>query len=651
MGDNINVIIRVRQLPPSQPTCIEEITDNTITLNGKPKLKFSKVYNCEPELLYQDFPKKIVESFLGGQNGAVIMYGVTGSGKTYTVDRLMQCIISEVLKLAQRIDVSYMEIYNEYVYDLVDAWSQTPVKKINPHKMEEKIEILGSVIRGITEAEIKSQQEITDLIGYGKLKRTTEATLANANSSRSHSIIRLNLNNGVVQSFLYIVDLAGSECSSKSGDNKDRIREASFINKSLLALSTLVFNLSRGYHTSYRDSKLTKILEPCVGGNSKTLIICCLNPLPDNLAESLVTLEFGKRAAGITQSVYENIKRIGVSIADYIGEILRLRDENKQLREFVCKLKETIGKNGIPIPTFFETCRPTGNENNAEPKVSVEQGNGGSKQAPVRKEQRQMRSMTPHPEGTKFFVGTKNRSISRPRTPPPRMGGRSVGVTMNAFVPSKGRERSSSSASSASSIFAGNTEVDSARSTKFLPPLTRPSSTGSSGRKSTYQGERTPQNVVRPDSTFSLSVSAPDQPSLFSPTPTRRGRSEDEKDERRADFSKLAEELRSLRDGEEKMGIIRMNSADSVSSGDDTGSTRSGSAFSEIDCSRLLGVSEDQTEISVIREMQQEINTKNEEIADLKTRNAEYLFGILKLERQLECLTELPESRTQLSGR
>ena len=146
---------------------------------------------------------------------------------------------------------------------------------------------------------------------------------------------------------------AGSECATKSGENKERIREGSFINRSLLALSTLVFNLSRGYRGIREISKLTKVLEPCVGGNSKTLIICCLNPLPDNLNESLVTLDFGKRASGITQNVYENIKRIGASFGDYIKEILKLREENKQLRDIVNKLKELANKTGNPVP--FET--------------------------------------------------------------------------------------------------------------------------------------------------------------------------------------------------------------------------------------------------------------------------------------------------------
>ena len=87
-----------------------------------------------------------------------------------------------------------------------------------------------------------------------------------------------------------------------------------------------------------------------MGGNSKTLIICCLNPLPDNLNESLVTLDFGKRASGITQNVYENIKRIGASFGDYIKEILKLREENKQLRDIVNKLKELANKTGNPVP-------------------------------------------------------------------------------------------------------------------------------------------------------------------------------------------------------------------------------------------------------------------------------------------------------------
>ena len=148
-------------------------------------MTFSKVYDgTEPEVMYQDAPKMIVSSFLEGKNGCIMCYGVTSSGKTFCIERILSSTISHVLNDVQKIDVSYLEIYNEYVYDLIDKWNKTPTHKTNPHKMENKIENVGSILRGITEAEIKSSEEITELISYGKQKRTTEATLANANSSR-----------------------------------------------------------------------------------------------------------------------------------------------------------------------------------------------------------------------------------------------------------------------------------------------------------------------------------------------------------------------------------------------------------------------------------------------------------------------------------
>ena len=111
-------------------------------------------------------------------------YGVTSSGKTFCIERILSSTISHVLNDVQKIDVSYLEIYNEYVYDLIDKWNKTPTHKTNPHKMEDKIEIQVLFLEVLQKPKLNFTEEITELISYGKQKRTTEATLANANSSR-----------------------------------------------------------------------------------------------------------------------------------------------------------------------------------------------------------------------------------------------------------------------------------------------------------------------------------------------------------------------------------------------------------------------------------------------------------------------------------
>jgi Kinesin motor domain len=301
--ENVRVIIRLR------PYTLETeskffTTSNSISIEGKKQYQFDHIYNgIEPEVIYNESTKDmIIGTVRDGINSCIIAYGQTSSGKTYSISRITQCCIQTIFETVKSITdrifllhVSYFEVYNETIYDLVDYLSN------------KNIEILDKTIKGLCETVVHSVEDVQNLIQLGDRHRTIESNSVNTSSSRSHGILRISIESvnkygyDGTKSYLYLCDLAGSENASKTGENKNRIKEATFINKSLLALTMLVNNLTKNMHLNYRDSKLTRILEPCIGNNSRLLMMCCINPNLPDVSESINTLEFGTRAKGIKQ--------------------------------------------------------------------------------------------------------------------------------------------------------------------------------------------------------------------------------------------------------------------------------------------------------------------------------------------------------------
>jgi kinesin family protein 5 len=265
-----------------------------------------------------------VDDILNGYNGTVFAYGQTGAGKSYTmmgsdidddvgkgvIPRIVQQIFASILASPSNIEytvrVSYMEIYMERIRDLlVPQNDNLPVH-------EEKNR--GVYVKGLLEVYVSSEEEVFEVLRRGGTARAVSATNMNAESSRSHSIFvvtvtQKNVETGSMKSGqLFLVDLAGSEKVGKTGASGQTLEEAKKINKSLSALGMVINSLtdSKSSHIPYRDSKLTRILQESLGGNSRTTLIINCSPSSYNDAETLSTLRFGMRAKTIKNKAKVN---------------------------------------------------------------------------------------------------------------------------------------------------------------------------------------------------------------------------------------------------------------------------------------------------------------------------------------------------------
>ena len=267
--------------------------------------------------------KSTVDDIMDGYNGTVFAYGQTGAGKSYSmmgsmddpeqkgiIPRITEQIFTAIQNGSDTIDwllrVSYMEIYMEQIRDLLKpANSNLPI-----HEEKGK----GVYVKGLTELYVQSADEVYEIMRVGGEARKVASTNMNQESSRSHSIFVINVEqeNRETKSkksgTLFLVDLAGSEKVGKTGASGQTLEEAKKINKSLSALGMVINALTDGKssHVPYRDSKLTRILQESLGGNSRTTLIICCSPSSYNDQETLSTLRFGTRAKAIKNKAKVN---------------------------------------------------------------------------------------------------------------------------------------------------------------------------------------------------------------------------------------------------------------------------------------------------------------------------------------------------------
>ncbi|EPS70906.1 hypothetical protein M569_03849 [Genlisea aurea] len=263
---------------------------------------------------------QLVQSALDGYKVCIFAYGQTGSGKTYTMmgkpehsdqKGLIPRSLEQVFETRQILEaqgwkyemqVSMLEIYNETVRDLlapsrssssVDAGKQYTIKH----------DAIGNTyVSDLTIVDVRSSKEVSYLLDRAAQSRSVGKTQMNEQSSRSHFVFTLRIS-GVnentdqhVQGVLNLIDLAGSERLSKSGSTGDRLKETQAINKSLSSLVDVIFALAKKEeHVPFRNSKLTYLLQPCLGGDSKTLMFVNLSPEPSSVGESLCSLRFAAR--------------------------------------------------------------------------------------------------------------------------------------------------------------------------------------------------------------------------------------------------------------------------------------------------------------------------------------------------------------------
>lgn len=294
-------------------TCHIEMKDFTGTFT------FDRIFPAETEQfeIFEYSLQNTVIDVMNGYNGTVFAYGQTGSGKSYTmmgpnidetgtrgvtpriVDQIFNMIEQSSSDIEYMVKVSYMEIYMERIRDLL--FPQNDNLPIHEDKTR------GVYVKGLTEKYVSSIQEVFNIMKQGDKIKSIASTNMNLESSRSHSIfmIVVSQKNVVTGSQktgqLFLVDLAGSEKVNKTGASGQTLEEAKKINKSLSTLGMVINALTDGKasHVPYRDSKLTRILQESLGGNSRTSLIINCSPSSFNDLETLSTLRFGARAKNI----------------------------------------------------------------------------------------------------------------------------------------------------------------------------------------------------------------------------------------------------------------------------------------------------------------------------------------------------------------
>ncbi|ERE82251.1 kinesin-like protein KIF17 [Cricetulus griseus] len=297
------------------------------------------------EQIYNEIAYPLVEGVTEGYNGTIFAYGQTGSGKSFTMQGLpdppcqrgiiprafehvfesVQC--AENTKFLVR--ASYLEIYNEDVRDLLGADTKQKLElKEHPEK--------GVYVKGLSMHTVHSVAQCERVMETGWKNRAVGYTLMNKDSSRSHSIFTISIEIYAVDERgkdhlragkLNLVDLAGSERQSKTGATGERLKEATKINLSLSALGNVISALVDGRckHIPYRDSKLTRLLQDSLGGNTKTLMVACLSPADNNYDESLSTLRYANRAKNIKNKPRINEDPKDALLREYQEEIKRLK--------------------------------------------------------------------------------------------------------------------------------------------------------------------------------------------------------------------------------------------------------------------------------------------------------------------------------------
>jgi kinesin family protein 5 len=325
----------------------------------------------------------IIADVLKGYNGTIFAYGQTSSGKTFTMEgpdiygpdrgvipRIVENIFNFIMIAPETLEftvrISFVEIYLERIRDLLtDGGNNLQIHENNQR---------GVYIRNCTELYMQSPEEVLAIIATGNQRRRVASTGMNDQSSRSHAVVLIELHQkdvekgGAKTGKLYMVDLAGSEKVSKTGADGETLEEAKNINKSLSALGLVIMNLTestRGAHIPYRDSKLTRILQESLGGNSRTTIVICCSPSSYNSGESLSSLQFGKRAKKVKNKARVNvefsaaelakqleqakaeIRRLTKRVADYEAELNVWRSGGTVAEEDRAKLSGSSGTNAF----------------------------------------------------------------------------------------------------------------------------------------------------------------------------------------------------------------------------------------------------------------------------------------------------------------
>ena len=318
---------------------------------------FDHVYDWKStqEEVFNDVGQPVCDAAFDGFNATVFAYGQTGSGKSWSMtgnlgsekekgliprinDALFQRIDKECETGTRKflVQVSYFEIYNEILYDLLDPRPRKEKEKGGGLQIKEH-PVLGIHVPGLQRLVATDAAKVMDFMELGAKNRSVGATQMNAESSRSHSVCLLNVHqkdsndeSRNVFSKLNLVDLAGSERADRTGATGSRLKEGANINKSLSTLGSVINGLvekasgkKKGVFIPYRDSKLTRVLQESLGGNSLCTMLATLSPAKLNAKETLSTLRYAARAKTIKVSVTKNEEASQISLLN--EEVAKLK--------------------------------------------------------------------------------------------------------------------------------------------------------------------------------------------------------------------------------------------------------------------------------------------------------------------------------------
>jgi kinesin family protein 18/19 len=299
--------------------------------------------------VYKQTVAFLLEGVMNGYNATVFAYGATGAGKTHTMlgtvsdPGVMGLALGDLFRQMEaatahtfQVSISYLEVYNEVLRDLLDPARGALELREDPVK--------GMSVAGISEVQATSAMEVISLLRMGNRNRTTEATAANETSSRSHAVLQIVVERRertadtqqlVRVGKLSLIDLAGSERASVTQNSGIRMVEGANINRSLLALANCINALGAkapGAFVPYRDSKLTRLLKDSLGGNCRTVMIANISPSSHCHEDTHNTLKYANRAKNIKTTVVRNVLNVSYHIAQYTNIIRDLRAEIAQLK-------------------------------------------------------------------------------------------------------------------------------------------------------------------------------------------------------------------------------------------------------------------------------------------------------------------------------
>ncbi|ROW11823.1 hypothetical protein VPNG_05015 [Cytospora leucostoma] len=363
---------------PPEDNPVQRFSRSVVPATGK-KVKdqvfaFDRVFdeNTSQTEVYEATTKNLLDSVLDGYNATVFAYGATGCGKTHTITGtasqpgIIFLTMQELFeKIADRSDdksteitLSYLEIYNETIRDLLVPGGSKQGLMLREDSNQ------AVMVAGLTTHHPRDVQEVMDMIVQGNEYRTVSPTAANQTSSRSHAVLQINVaqkdrnaavNEPHTMATLSIIDLAGSERASATKNRGERLFEGANINKSLLALGSCINALcdpGKKNHVPYRNSKLTRLLKFSLGGNCKTVMIVCVSPSSEHFDETQNTLRYANRAKNIQTKVTRNVFNVNRHVKDFLVKIdeqlalineLKAQQRDAEKASFI-KFKKNIEK-------------------------------------------------------------------------------------------------------------------------------------------------------------------------------------------------------------------------------------------------------------------------------------------------------------------